>query len=300
MMKYRLHLLVVALFLFTISACQTTPQVVEQPAILLPSPTTPAPTATSAPLAAIVNGEPVHLESYQGELARFESASGTDLATVESAESTVIRAMIEIKLLAQAARALDLELEDAELDQRITELAADLGDENALNNWMAEYGYSTDEFRAALRDDIEAGKMMEQLRDGVSKTELHVLARHILVADRNLADQLLSQIQEGADFAQLALDYSQDLTTRLDGGNLGWFPKGTLTQIELEEDAFKLLEDEISEVVESSLGFHILQVQGRENRELLPDTLAQRQKEAVQSWLDKRWEASSIEILISP
>jgi peptidyl-prolyl cis-trans isomerase D len=75
-------------------------------------------------------------------------------------------------------------------------------------------------------------------------------------------DKLLGQIQGGADFAQIAQQSSRDTITKANGGDLGWFARGSLISKELEDAAFALKEGQTSRIVRSDFGFHILRVTG--------------------------------------
>ncbi len=86
----------------SLAACSqptSTPEPTPQPSA---TPTLSLPTATSVPLAASVNGESITLAEFQAELARYQMAFGTELAT--QAQQNVIEDMIAKVLLAQAAR----------------------------------------------------------------------------------------------------------------------------------------------------------------------------------------------------
>ena len=88
-------------------------------------------------------------------------------------------------------------------------------------------------------------------------------------------------------------------TTWQTGGDLGWFPRGYLTQPEVEEAAFQLQPGEISPVIQSSIGYHILQVISREPARLIsPDARRVLQHKALQDWLKTRMEGHKVEILL--
>ncbi len=81
------------------------------------------------------------------------------------------------------------------------------------------------------------------------------------------AYELLSRIEEGEDFAELAGEYSQDPGSREKGGDLGWFGKGTMVD-EFEEAVFSLEKGEITEEpVKTSFGYHIIKKTEEENKE---------------------------------
>ena len=82
------------------------------------------------------------------------------------------------------------------------------------------------------------------------------------------AESLVVVLRGGADFAELARRLSTDSTTRDSGGTLGWFRRGTMVKA-FEETAFRLRPGEISDVVETDFGFHIIQVQRIQPAEVL-------------------------------
>jgi len=78
---------------------------------------------------------------------------------------------------------------------------------------------------------------------------------------RELAEKVLQQIKAGEDFADLARRYSDDDATAREGGALGYFPRGTMTQ-NFERAAFDLEPGEVSDIVRTSHGFHIIKATG--------------------------------------
>ncbi len=77
----------------------------------------------------------------------------------------------------------------------------------------------------------------------------------------DLANEIINEIENGADFAELAKIYSED-RSGANGGDLGWFEKGRMLP-EFEEVAFALEKDEISEPVLSKFGYHIIKKTGK-------------------------------------
>ncbi len=95
----------------------------------------------------------------------------------------------------------------------------------------------------------------------------HVLIKVAQDADQALRDKkrvfatdLLNEAKSGKDFAELARTYSDDKGSALKGGDLGFFTRGTMVPA-FEEAAFKLNPGEISELVETPFGFHIIKVE---------------------------------------
>ena len=147
------------------------------------------------------------------------------------------------------------------------------------------------------------------------KKEDAVHARHILILVRsskedtarvqNLADTLYHRLLEGADFGELAKEYSTDEDTRKMGGELGWYPVAQMTP-EFKEGVMGLKPGEISEPIQSQFGIHILKVlDKKEQRELtLEDDwdvikdMARRKKtnQQVEKWVEKMRQETYVEI----
>jgi peptidyl-prolyl cis-trans isomerase SurA len=86
-------------------------------------------------------------------------------------------------------------------------------------------------------------------------------------AARAEADSALVELRQGADFATLARRVSDDPGTREAGGDLGWFRRGRMVA-EFEAVAFRLRPGQVSEVVETPFGYHLIQVERIEPAEV--------------------------------
>lgn len=143
---------------------------------------------------------------------------------------------------------------------------------------------------------------------------LEVRARHILLqvppdateaqrdSIRALAESLRQRAVGGADFAALAREYSQDPGSAQEGGDLGFFGRGRMVA-PFEEAAFQLEPGDISPVVESPFGYHVIRMEERrqpelgEQREQFRQFLvAQAQQEAEMAYLDSISEAANIQV----
>jgi peptidyl-prolyl cis-trans isomerase D len=81
---------------------------------------------------------------------------------------------------------------------------------------------------------------------------------------RKKAEDILKQLKAGGDFAALATKYSEDTASAKEGGSLGWIERGR-TVPEFEKVAFSLPKGSTSDLVESSYGFHIIQVEDKQD-----------------------------------
>ncbi len=278
---------------------EPTPSLTTQSPSVIPPTRSPTPEA----LAARVNGEPIPMADFEEELRRFEAAqtsSGIDLATLGDYQSQVLQALIDRRLLAQGAREIGMEVDEISVDQRLEELASELGGSEEMGTWLAINDYSLESFKAALAEEMLATKMIEYIVAQIGDTIEQVHAQHILVASQDMAESLRDQLIEGADFAEIARTYSIDTSSRPAGGDLGWFPAGYLLVPEVEAAAFDLEPGELSEVIESDLGFHIVQTIERGERPLSPEALRKLREEAVKDWLIAQREMAEVQILIAP
>ena len=254
------------------------------------TPTQSQPSPTPAPLAATVNGEAILLSDYQAELSRYQADVGTELATED--QQRVLNELIDQLLLAQAAAEAGFVVDETILQERYAGLVSQLGSDQALRDWMDANAYTEESFRRALARSVAAAWMRDQIAAEVPTALEQVHIRQILLYNSEEADRVIAQLQSGEDFADLAA-----LNDPAAGGDLGWVPRGYLLDAKLDEAAFSLQPGEFSAVIQTSAGYHILQVLEREP--LLPlefDARLVLQRKAVEDWLVARRSQSQIQV----
>ena len=300
-----LLLMLAITIVFGLISCSSTPQVTQTTTIspvatstqFPPEPTlTPTITTTPVPLAARVNDEGILLSEYEAELGRFLEVQDDafDEQTEEEQRQIVLDDLISQTLLAQTARENGFSLDDVALQERIDDLALQIGGEDALTEWQNQNGYTAESFRIAYRRSLEAAWQRDWILDGIPNEVEQIHARQILVYDAALADDIFLQLEAGFDFESLAELY--DPVTK---GELGWFPRGYLFQPEIENVAFNLQPEEYSQVIETSYGYHIIQVVEREmNHTLSSNAKLVLAHQALKEWLDEKRAQSVIEILL--
>jgi peptidyl-prolyl cis-trans isomerase C len=303
-------LLIAVLVTISLVACQTPPATTSGgDEFTLPSsaPTTPvqlSPTSSES-LAAMVNGQPIPLADYQKLLTEYEAAlvsRGFDLDTEEGqqmlaqASRQVLDVMIEQALIEQAAAREKVTVTDDELDAVIQRDIEEGGGAEKFVAWLQANGWTEEDYRERLRSQLLTSKMIERVTASVPTTAEQVRARHILVATEGEAQNILNQLLNGADFAVLAQQYSLDEATKANGGDLGFFPRGILLAPEVEEAAFSLQPEQISTVITSQFGYHIVQVLERvPDRPLSEDALGALRDQSFRQWVDELWAAATIE-----
>jgi peptidyl-prolyl cis-trans isomerase C len=108
--------------------------------------------------------------------------------------------------------------------------------------------------------DTDLQKFYEANKDKF-KTGEQIKASHILVKTEKEAKDILAQIKAGGNFEELAKKYSVD-SSSAKGGDLGWFGKGQMVPV-FEKAAMSLKEGQVSDVVKSDFGFHIIKLTGK-------------------------------------
>ncbi len=256
-----------------------------------------APTPTEGPLAAKVNGEGIPLALFNASLKSYQAAQvelGKN-STPADQQKAVLDDLVDQMLLAQAATQAGHQVDDTAVQDRLTQLASEAGGDQALADWQNKNGYTSDSFKAALKLQMTAAWERDQIVSAVPTIADQVHARQILVFDATLADTIEQKLVSGADFATLALQYDPQT-----GGDLGWFPRGYLTQPEVETAAFALDIGKFSQVIHSKIGYHIIQVIERDPKHALsPEALQLFQHQALQKWLDDQRARAQI-VVISP
>jgi peptidyl-prolyl cis-trans isomerase C len=127
-------------------------------------------------------------------------------------------------------------------------------------------------------------KMYEERAVQYARPQVH--ARHILVKELALADDLAKQLREGADFAALAATHSKDPGSGKRGGDLGWFDESKMLK-PFAEVAFSSKVNEISDPVETRFGFHVIQVMESRDKTPLDDVRPALEQELKQKAVEK-------------
>lgn len=166
------------------------------------------------------------------------------------------------------------------------------------HNWFevvqGRTGFTREDFLDLLESSLYVERLTEVVVSEVPTVAEQVHARHILVETREEAEEVLARLKAGEDFATVAAEVSQDTSNKDDGGDLGWFARGSMVPA-FEEVAFGLEPGEFSGVVETSYGFHIIKVEERdESRPLSDSQLQQARQKAVQDWFAERRESEDV------
>lgn len=290
-------LILILVFLTSCAVTETTPIVEESPLPTEPqitaTPEEPAePTPTLEPAAAVVNGEPIPLAFFTREVERFliaQVALGNEEVEQTTAQEIVLLDLIDQFLLAQGARESGAQVSDEDVQTRIADLAAEVD----LDAWMAEWGYTNDELREALKLQMLVAFQRDAITAAIPEVVEQVELRQIFAFTEAGANRALRDLNSGALFEDVAFEFSPET-----GGYLGWVPRGYLLIPDVEEAAFDQAVGSYTDIIESEIGYHIVLVIDRDERALSTDARLVLERQALQTWLENQREESTIEILV--
>lgn len=185
--------------------------------------------------------------------------------------SGILDRMITEEVIAQEAKAKNITVTDADIAADVAAMKIEYGSEENFNQFLSYYGMVEEDLknelklttyiRLLLQDSVEVTDEEIQTyfdanKDNYGNPVEQVRASHILVEDKTLAEDILKQLKDGADFATLAAQYGMDGTAQ-QGGDLGFFPREGMIEV-FSDAAFALEVNELSDIVESQYGYHVI------------------------------------------
>ena len=249
-------------------------------------------------IVAIVNDEIITLHDVnreaQSAISDAEKKGALNDAARNQIRRTVLDRLIEKKLTEQKIKELNIRVSEEEISQAIDDVRKqnNIPSQEALVAALAGQGLSFDQYRAQLQEQIEKLKLVSievRAKVQVGESEMHdyyaanlakyteeesYRARHIFfkTGEKASPDEIqrskatalavLADAKGGKDFGELAKKFSEDPAARKDGGDLGSFKKGDM-QPELEKTILSLKPGEVSELVTTPIGFHIIKLEAR-------------------------------------
>lgn len=274
------------------------------------SPSVVPPTATpSAPLAALVNGQPLYLADYERRVSLDEQAMrglGLDLESEEGgpererARQEVLEQLIDQMLIRQEGEARGIVLADAEVEARMQADIAAGGGQEAFEKWLQATGQTLHDYEQMTRDALISQRVMDQVMAGLPAVAEQLHLRRIVVGTEAEAAEILAQLQQGWDFGAIARERSLDLDTRDSGGDMGWRPL-RLMPPDLQAEVAAREPGQISGPVRQGDRYQILQVVAHElERALAPEWHAALKMAGFREWLEAQRTAATIQYLVEP
>jgi parvulin-like peptidyl-prolyl isomerase len=291
-----------------------------------------------------VNDETISYQRFQGFYVEYRNskgvqvgARGDQLELLKQLRIEAMDLMIEQELVKQAAENEGVAGDPAEVDKQIAELRDVFDTDEQFRMKLEADGYTEetyrrhvqrmaaakvylDRIRADASDvrDSEVEQFYEENEDRLTLPE-QVRVRHILLtwkpmgtqddraAIREQMEPILERARAGEDFAALAREFSEDSATKGNGGDTGFFYRGTMVPA-FEQAAFALQPGEVSDPVDTVFGVHIIKLEERQEARLLPldevreqlrDHVREEKMEAaVDAKVDELRAAADVQVLI--
>jgi len=291
--------------------------------------------------AALVNGVAISMEQYTKELNiqidRVSRQGGqvTD-DQLAALKNDILDSLIEREVLYQQSQKDGIQITDQTIDDQLAAIKKRFPNETEYKNALSKMNLSEDEVKEQIKRGLSIKELIDQqitskvvITDEESKAYYdknpqmfkqpeQIKASHILIkvdakADeakkaeaRQKIEEVQQKLKDGGDFAALAKEYSEGPSSAK-GGDLGYFRRGQMVK-PFEEAALALKPNEVSDVVETRFGYHLIKVYDNKPEQTLAyadvkDKIIQRlkqekiEKEAVQ-YVDKLKKDANLEKFI--
>lgn len=174
-----------------------------------------------------------------------------------------------------------------------------LEDRQEYFNSLEEQGITEADFSMLVLADLYQGKLLEAFRAEVPAETEHALLRHILVAEQEQAEEILRQLEEGEAWDDMVQEFSEDVATKESGGDLGWLPLASIRN-QYGELFYALVlgvaEGMFGGPIETTDGWHIVQVVSREVRPLGENEYEQALFDHFNAWLTEARAEESVSV----
>lgn len=240
---------------------------------------------------ALVNGAPITRKSYEQEVlsvkAQFaHSGKPLDGSQLKHIEKEILDELVESELLYQASQEKGVCVDEAHVEREFLSIRQQFASEKAFQKGLEEMNMSVSEMKEKLKKSLIIEAFITQhITQGVTVAEddveryyqnrpelfespLYIRVSHILItvspeasssdkdAAKNKLRQIEEQLKDGADFAELARQYS-DGPSKVNGGDIGFFERGEMEK-SFEDAAFALPKGCVSGIVETRFGYHLI------------------------------------------
>jgi peptidyl-prolyl cis-trans isomerase C len=215
--------------------------------------------------AATVDGEPIPRSQLEEAVRGLTTDAPEDdrEAAVAETQRQVLTLLIQARIIENLADAEDIEIDEADVEERYETDVEQAGGEEAFEGMLAMQSFTLELYRDVLvPTQLRVDVMRQRLAADEPPYEARTV-RHILVETEDEATEILDELEGGADFAELAEERSIDTGSGAQGGELGAAARGAYVD-EFDDAAWDAEIDEIVGPVETQFGFHVLQVTAAE------------------------------------
>jgi len=261
-------------------------------------------------IAATINGEVIYASELEREITAVARQYNIDLNSEQGRKQrdeiarVVLDQMIEQRLILQEARRRNALAGEQQVDAAIEDIKKNFPSEGEFQLALDQRGLTLNDLRDRLRTNLTVQNLQAQVSKAtVSEDEIRkfyqdnrkeydrpeqVRVRHILVETDAEARFVLARLARGEKFEDLAKQLSRDPGSKEQGGDLGVVARGQLVP-EFEQAAFALQPGQVSKIVKTQYGYHV--IQGIQRQAAQPNTLAEVREQIRRQLLGKKQEA---------
>ncbi|MBU0769378.1 MAG: peptidylprolyl isomerase [Proteobacteria bacterium] len=263
----------------------------------------PGKDAASVKEAASVNGKPISKSQYERDLSMFQKRAAQEGRPLNDADLTAVKNrilenLIDAEVLYQQSQKQGIKVDDQAVNEQIEKIKKRFPDEAAYKKALEGMGFSEKEIRAEIQRGLAINQLLDtNVRQKITVTEEEskkyydnnpnlfkqpeqVKASHILIkvapdaeeSKKNQARKKIETVQKnvlkGEDFGLLAKANSEGPTAQREG-DLGYFSRGQMVK-PFEDAAFALNVGEVSKIVETQFGYHLIKVTDKKPARTIP------------------------------
>lgn len=193
----------------------------------------------------------------------------------------VLDILVDTKIQLKKADELGIAVSDEDVEEEINKVREYFDDEEKFNEYLSNNNITIEDFKKDKKTELTIYKLRDKFTENLEVTDedvaiyytthpeefISVKASHILLETEEEAKNVLDMVNEGKDFNELAKEYSKDPSVSENDGDLGYFRTGNMVE-PFEKAAFALKPGEVSDIVATDFGFHIIKVEDRKNDKL--------------------------------
>lgn len=247
-----------------------------------------SPQADSETVVAVVGGEKVMKTEFNQMFEMFkvqyEQQYGPEIweqdvdgrKYIDVMKEKVLDMLVDIKVQENEAIKAGITATEEEINAEVEKAREYFDTEEKFNEFLTSQKMTMEYLKDTIRKDILVSKLQEKLTANAAVTDeevaayytsnqdqfISVKASHILIESEEEAKKILERAKKGENFGELALQNSTDPSAKENKGDLGYFRKGDMVE-PFEAAAFAMQVGEISDLVKTDFGYHIIKVEDK-------------------------------------
>ncbi|OGO76734.1 MAG: hypothetical protein A2Y23_05675 [Clostridiales bacterium GWB2_37_7] len=246
------------------------------------------PQADSETVVAVVGGEQIMKTEFDKMFEMFrvqyEEQYGAEIwdkdldgrKYIDVMKEKVLDMLVDLKVQEKEAQKTGITATEEEINVEVEKARKYFDSEEKFNEFLTEQKMTMEYLRDTIKKDILISNLQEKLTADVAVTDeevaayyasnqdqfISVKASQILLETEEEAKKVLERVKKGENFGELALQFSKDPSAKENKGDLGYFRKGVMVE-PFETAAFAMNAGEISDLVKTDFGYHIIKLEDK-------------------------------------